>query len=254
MKRYVTTSFSKNQTSPKTMSSITIAIILLVANGLVLLSNSLPIVATVWLTALVGLFFQKVIKLHAIFLLVTVLPMAIALSFVWIGATEKPIEVETYFYGNTLLYISFLVLRIASIGAIFQWLFIPLIREKKLDAFLSDIHLGQKVITAVVSTLVLMEDVKRKGSQAIDARIARGLVGNNRIDRWKSVLSTISPVVYTSIIAGINRADLWSHRGINVYQNSNKNSIKQKMKFIDWFCVTWFLLLASSNIWIHING
>lgn len=233
------------------MSSYTTVFILFASNGILLSVRSFEVIALIWLTALLGIVREGLVKLHGLFLLLTVIPMSLALTLVWYGASERPDIIDQYFYGKTYFYIAFLVMRIAAIGAILQWLFVPIIKTNSIRVFLSDLGFSGKVILSFVSTLVLLEDVKRKGKQVLEARIARGLSGKTRMEKWRAILSTISPVVYTSIIAAINRAEFWSHRGIDIYEQSKSAESNKKMNISDYCLLIWFTGIPFLYFWVQ---
>lgn len=173
-------------------------------------------------------------------------PMFIALLVVWTSAKDVPDVVFDVYGGSVLIYVTFLSLRIAAVGGVLQWLFLPMIRDQALENFLSKIKCNKTLILAVTSAVVLLHDFKRRSQIVMEARMARGLVGRTRLSKWKSFLSTISPVVYTSILSGINRSDLWTHRGIDVVEYRAANSRNnQNLKITEFLLIFWFLLLVT---------
>lgn len=230
------------------MRSFTIMLVLLLANATIILTSSFWIVLIIWLTALLGIARGKFFKVHAIFLVATVIPMFLALLIVWLPAAEKPEIVRVAFAGNVYWYVGFLALRIAAIGGVLQWLLIPVIREKKVESMLRDLRVKPQIVLAVTSTLVLLEDFRRKSRIVIEARIARGLVGKGRLAKWKSFPSTISPLIYTSIISGIQRSDLWAHRDLKLIGYRSVESTSAEFGLLDIFVGLWFISLSTLAI------
>lgn len=232
------------------MASFIIVFILILANVTVLFTSSLWVVLILWLTALIGMIKKSTFKIHMLFLLVTVVPMFAALLIVWLSANERAVEINTIYDGNVYLYVTFLTLRIAAIGGVLQWLLLPLIKEKKFERFLREIGCNKHIILAITSTLVLLEDFKRKSKVVVEARIARGLVGKSRLAKWRSFPSTISPVIYTSIISAIQRSDLWAHRDLDVIGVKASEQEFSKSSVTDYLLLFWFVTIALFSLFL----
>lgn len=226
------------------MGALTIAALMLLANATAVLTSSFWVLLLIWSTAMVGILRNKLLKLHAVFLVATAAPMYVALLIVWLSASERPQIVESAFGGNLYWYAGFLALRIAAIGAVLQWLLVPVIQQNRLESVLHELGAGRQVILAITSTFVLLDDFRRKGRAVLEARTARGLVGNSWMARWGSILSTISPLIYISIISGIQRADLWHHRNLAIVGFKATGDNRSEYRPVDFALVLWFVTIA----------
>ncbi|MES2354503.1 MAG: energy-coupling factor transporter transmembrane component T [Pseudomonadota bacterium] len=219
----------------------------LVATGLgiagVLLTNNLPLLA-------VGVFFGVMpimlvagtIRPFLRFVLAVVLPIAIALLFVWgwlVGAPpgvpigSAPIE--------GMAYAGVISLRLILLGGIGQ-LCLMTVRPGDLPATLRSIGIKGDALVIALASYALVPELRLRMEQVITARHARGLLPNrNVITRIKHFPFMLRPLFGWVLRSALQRTETWRQRGLRFDTMGNVLHVSQKHSA---------MVIALSLLWV----
>jgi energy-coupling factor transport system permease protein len=149
------------------------------------------------------------------FLVAILLPMALALTFVWVGVmgappgtpmgTDRPAALE---------YALLIILRLAVCSGLFQITLLSIAPEKLLPT-LRALRLPEELAVMVLSTLIILPELKLRADQVLTARLARGLFGNPTLpNKLRQVPHMLGPLVSWTLRSALQRAETWEHRAI----------------------------------------
>ena len=182
----------------------------------ILVSRSLLVPLAVWVAVVPLLAKHRLLVTHGKFAAVGVAPILVALLVVWTASSSAPPFEPIDWPGPPGPgYALLIAARILAAGALLHAMVLPLVAAGELAATLTAWGVGAKGTQIVVSSIALMEDVKRKAQRVADARAARGLMPKRRWHRLKALPALLRPVFFGSLESAIRRADLWRHRGID---------------------------------------
>jgi len=182
----------------------------------VFLSNGLLLLFALWSVLALALLRSSLFAGHIKFAAVAVLPILVALLLVWLASSTHPPTVPIDWRGPPGIGFALLVaLRILVAGAILQALIIPVLAAGQLPAVLRAWGIGEHGTQIVISSVTLLEDLKRKVRQVVESRTARGLMPTGRFGRLLSLPALLRPVFFSSLEAAVKRAELWEHRGVD---------------------------------------
>lgn len=178
----------------------------------VFLAASVQSIAAVYGAIVLLIAATRLLSLHLRFTFVVMVPLLLALLLIWhfaVDAAQIPVP-----HGSGIEYAAFLWLRVVAAGAVFQWLFSPLVAEPlHLRAFLHRTGLGGGMGTLIITSIVFLPEVRRRIGQLLDARMAQG----EKIGGWRGFMAMptlLTPLIASLLDSAMQRSELWSHRGI----------------------------------------
>lgn len=198
-----------------------ISVILIVVA--VFLSESITTLLPLYALVLTAVLMSNVSANHLRFVFFITTPLLIALLLVWgwlIEAGQVP-----YPHQSGIHYAFFLWLRVVACGGMLQCLFAPLIEQPAyLKSFLERIGSGVALSTLILSAITFLPEIRRRVNRIIDARRAQGhsLRGLKGLIELPALLM---PLVSSLLDSAVQRAELWSHRGILEKDHSTSQEI-----------------------------
>ena len=174
------------------------------------------VLLVVWLIILVAIWRLGLNRLYGAFLLFGVIPILLALGLVWgVAASQPPMVPLEGAHWPGISYALLIAGRIAVMGGLLQLAFVPIMNTNELAALLRNWGFGSTAIHIAVSSIALLDEVKRMSIQVIEARMARGLQPKGRLRNVLSMPSLLRPIFFATLLNAGKRADLWHHRGID---------------------------------------
>lgn len=170
--------------------------------------------ALAWLIALVPIFaLSRTLNKHLRFVITFLLPLFLALTFVWgylVGAPPSaPLGSDRL---GGLNYAGVIITRLLLLVGLFQAAFLTL-PDNQFVLTLRAWGLRGSTLAVVVSAFVLWPELRLRANQVLTARFARGLVPNRKpITRLKQLPYLIRPMLIWSFRSAIQRAELWQQR------------------------------------------
>lgn len=191
-----------------------IATVLAVAGTLCV--RGVEVTALVWLALLWPmLFFGGVWRQHARFVLAVVLPICLALLFVWgflVGA--PPGDAVGSSPRNGYHFAALVALRLAVLGGIMQ-LSLLTIASEDLAQTLTGWGVRGEGLVIVIGAFALLPELRLRADQVLTARYARGFVRKSTmLNRGRQFPHLLRPLFAWALRSAIQRAELWEQRGL----------------------------------------
>lgn len=215
-------------------------------------STSIGILAVVWLIALVAIWRQQLWPLYSKFLLFAILPILIALALVWgVAATAPPLVPLEGAGWPGLAYAVLIAQRIAVMGAVLQLILVPIIHSGRLASVVQQWGLDPTFAHVAISSVALLEEVKRMTVQVIEARKARGLYPENRFRAVLAIPSLLRPMFAATLLNAGKRADLWQHRSIDPLAIAAGAATDHRWTGRDTGLILVSLLFLAAAMWLR---
>ena len=180
----------------------------------ILLARHIEVAACIYGLALFYVTRARCLPGHFRFVAVAGLPLLTALLFTWgfvIPVARGGIDADAW--AGSLQAI-LLWLRILVLGAVSQWLLLPMVQEPlRLRAFVQDFGLPASVGILLSMPVLLLPDIRHQILQVADARRAQQLPTRG-LGGVLALPATMVPVLAGLIETSLNRAELWEHRGL----------------------------------------
>lgn len=213
-----------------------------------LLIKQLHVLAAGYVVVWALLTCNRIVRAHAKFLVVGMLPVALGVLFLWgwvVGAPPGQHPGSNPIGG--VEYGLMVSVRLALVGGVFQLSFLPL-PFGELMSLLARWGMRGDSRIFVACAFTLWPELKLRAEQIITARYARGLVRN------RSFFSTarqfpylLRPLLTWSLYAGIQRADMWHQQGLlrraeettGVYNGSVVGNVVFLLLAVAWLGCAW---------------
>lgn len=179
-----------------------------------LLANNPAVMAFAWLAVLLPLILGcRVARPYSRFLLVILLPVAIALVVVWgyFVAAPPGTAVGSDPAGG-LRFAATVVIRLALLGGILQ-LAIVTIPSTDLPHVLYRWGIKGDALVMVLGAWVLMPELQLRSTQVLTARLARGIAPNRSVmSRMRQFPHMLRPLLAWALRSAIQRSETWHQK------------------------------------------
>ena len=217
----------------------------------IFLGKSLMLLMLVWLCMLALLRQEKMLAAHTKFVAFAVIPIALALVLVWSAAQVPPPTTPIdCFAADGPGYAMLVSFRILAAGSLLQAMLMPEFAAGRLTYVLRSWGLGARGAQVANSSITLLDDLKRKLQQVIEARTARGLMPPTRWGKFRALPVILRPVFFASLESAIKRAELWDHRGIDPLAIVDTNTNGTPWRWLDTTATVMAALFLVCSIWI----
>lgn len=149
------------------------------------------------------------------FLAAIMLPLALALTVVWVGVMGAPPGSPMGTDRRAALeYTLLIVLRLAVCSGLFQVTLLSIAPEQLLPT-LRALRLQKEIAVMVLSTLIILPELRLRADQVLTARLARGLFGQPTLrNKLRQLPWMLGPLVSWTLRSALQRAETWEHRDL----------------------------------------
>lgn len=149
------------------------------------------------------------------FLVAIMLPLALALITVWVGVVGAPPGTPIGADRSAALeYTLLVVLRLAVCSGVFQITLLSIPPEELLPT-LRALRLPEELAIMVLSTLIVLPELRLRADQVLTARLARGLLGTPTLrNKLWQLPRILGPLVSWTLRSALQRAETWEQRGL----------------------------------------
>lgn len=216
-----------------------IVLFLLLGTGIFFVENPLYFIILYTIILLPLIIIQKAIKTHLYFIAFGMLPFYLSYIFLYRYITENMTWRELHFFTmRTMVIISLVQVIFTLVG-------------EELIFSLKKWRIKNDTIILIISSVTLLEDIKRRSDIIINARFARGYISKRT---WWNKIVQMPYILVPLIISILKTAELkavnWQQRNIIELISSYQVSIKYSYFFnglVIMISIIWMYLVISKN-------
>jgi MFS family permease len=191
------------------------------------MSDNVWLLLGAWLSFMIALAMVGLVRVHLRLTLAFVIPLAVSSLVINTLITAVPGELLSDRFGRAVPLALALAFRVSAIAAAIQLCFLPLIANGNLVNFLRAWRLPDSAVLVVIGGITILAEVRARGRQIFEARLAQGLGTANRWGALRQLPFMLMPLFASMLESSAARALLWQERRL-VNQLANYRVTDQK--------------------------